>query len=169
MFTQVSAVRARGVCVCVGGLIHSDAISTVQPRYRSGCGGNDAISAGGSDFMGDLSVTSNRPQTSRHVGYNTSSSDWRGRWAKMVHARTHAAHLSVWPSRSQPCTPACCPPSGSTRPPWPAASCTRCRRSSAGGRRSPAPSSPPVWAGCPADTPRTWCRISFSRNKTVAV
>lgn len=72
-------------------LIHSDAISTGRARSCGACssraidrvaGGNDAISAGGSDFMGDLSVTSNRPQTSRHVGYNTSSRDWRGRWAK---------------------------------------------------------------------------------------
>lgn len=69
-------------------------------------------------------------------------------------------HLSVLRSHSRLCTPACCPPSGSTRPPWPAASCTRCRRSSAGDRRSPALSSPPAWAGCPADRPRTWSRIS---------
>lgn len=81
---------------------------------------------------------------------------------------SNAAHLSAWPSRSRPCTRACCPPSGSTRRPWPAASCTRCRRSSAGGRRSPAPSAPPAWVGCLAGTLRTWCRISWrERRRTV--
>lgn len=75
--------------------------------------------------------------------------------------RRWAAHLSAWPSRSRPCRPACCPPSGNTRRPWPAASYIRCRRSSAGGRRSPAPSAPPAWGGSPAGRPHIWSRISF--------
>lgn len=53
-------------------------------------------------------------------------------------------------SRSLPCTRAGCPQRDRTRRPWPAAACTRRRRSSAGGTRSPGRGAPPAWAGCPA-------------------
>ncbi len=73
-------------------------------------------------------------------------------------------YLSVWRSHNRLYTPVDCPPSGNTRRLWPAASYTRHRRSSAGDTRSPAPSGPPVSAGCPADTQRTWSRISCRQN-----
>lgn len=136
--------------------------------------GNDAISTGRSKFMGDLTAQSRWLRTDRHM---TQDITWchhlRGFLRLKVrvifrpdaktcrHPPMRAAHLSVWPSRSRPYRPACCPPSDNTRHLWPAASCTRCRQSSAGGRRSPALSSPPVWAGSPADRLRIWSRISF--------
>ncbi len=73
-------------------------------------------------------------------------------------------YLSVWRSHNRLYTPVDCPPSGNTRRLWPAASYIRHRRSSAGDTRSPAPSGPPVSAGCPADTQRTWSRISCRQN-----
>lgn len=74
-------------------------------------------------------------------------------------------HLSAWPSHSRPYTPVDCPPSGSTRPLWLAASYTRCTRSSVGDRRNPALSAPPDSAGCPADTPHTSSRTSCTANE----
>ncbi len=73
-------------------------------------------------------------------------------------------YLSVWRSHNRLYTPVDCLPSGNTRHLWPAASYIRHRRSSAGDTRSPAPSGPPVSAGCPADTRRTWSRISCRQN-----
>lgn len=78
----------------------------------------------------------------------------------------NVGYLSVWRSRNRPCTPVDCLPSGNTHHLWPAVFYTRYKRSSAGDTRSPAPSGPPAWVGCPAGTQRTLSRISFRQKQS---